>query len=616
VPGRIEDYALIGNTRTAALVSADGSIDWLCFPRFDRPACFAALLGDPSHGRWLIQPKGAIRAVRRRYRPKTLVLETDMETEDGVVRITDCMPLWKGRSDVMRVVHGISGRVPMRMELIVRFGYGFVIPWVRQLNGALRMTGGPDSLELRSAVPTHGEDFKTVAEFVVEPNDRLPFVLSHFPSHEERPIPIDACAAIDDTERRWRDWAEASTYRGRWQEAVTSSLITLKALTFAPTGGMIAAPTTSLPEAYGGVRNWDYRFCWTRDATFTLYAFILAGYRDEARKWRDWLLRAAAGRPEDLQTVYGPAGERQLVEIELDWLPGYQGARPVRIGNAAAAQLQLDVYGEVMDVLHLARTAELDHEFESWRFQVTLMRSLDELWQLPDNGIWEIRGPRQHFVHSKVMAWVAFDRAVKQAERFDLEGPIDHWRARRDEIHAEVCQKGFDPSLGSFVQHYGSRDVDANLLALPLVGFLPPNDPRIRGTVDAIMKRLMVDGFVARYPTQNGVDGLPPGEGAFLPCSFWLADTLALLGRQHEAEQLFERLVAIRNDVGLLSEEYDPRTRRMLGNFPQALSHVALVNSARNLSLPGGPSEHRSRSNHKPPPGSSRVAATRRTSVG
>jgi GH15 family glucan-1,4-alpha-glucosidase len=604
VASRIEDYALIGNTRTAGLVGCDGSIDWMCLPSFDSRSCFAALLGDARHGRWLIAPVAAVTKTARHYRAGTLVLETELTTDEGVVRLTDCMALWEGRSDVIRIVTAVSGRVRMRMELVVRFGYGTVVPWVRRIDGALRMTGGPDSLELRSSVPTHGEDFKTVAEFVVDADDRVPFVLSHFASHGERPIPIDPFAAIEDTERSWKAWASASTYRGKWREAVQTSLVALKALTYHPTGGIVAAPTTSLPEQHGGVRNWDYRFCWVRDATFTLYALILTGYRQEALAWRDWLLRAAAGRPQDLQTVYGVTGERQLVELELDWLPGYEGAKPVRIGNAAASQLQLDVYGEVMDALHVARTAELEKDTESWRFQRALVRFLEKAWEQPDNGIWEIRGPRQHFVHSKVMAWVAFDRAIKGVERYGLDGPVERWRAVREKIHAEVCDKGFDRSRGTFVQHYGSRDVDASLLMIPLVGFLPADDPRAVATVAAIEHDLMVDGLVLRYPTENGVDGLPPGEGVFLPCSFWLADNFALMGRREEAEQLFERLLALRNDVGLLAEEYDPRGRRMLGNFPQALTHVALVNTARNLTRPGGPNEHRSQINDgQPPPG-------------
>lgn len=600
---RIEDYALIGNTRTAALVGLDGSIDWLCLPRFDSGSCFASLLGSPQHGRWLITPTSKVLKRTRAYRPGTLVLETELTTEEGVVRIVDCMPLWQGRADVMRIVMGVSGCVPMRMELIVRFGYGSVVPWVRRVDGTLQMTGGPDSLELRSAVPTRGEDFKTVAEFVVDPNDRVPFVLSHFPSHEERPLPLDPFAAIEDTVRKWEHWSKACAYEGKWREAVQSSLVALKALTYGPTGGIVAAPTTSLPEQLGGVRNWDYRFCWVRDATFTLYAFMLAGYREEAQAWQRWLLRAAAGRPQDLQTVYGVAGERQLVELEIDALPGYAGSKPVRVGNAAASQLQLDVYGEVMDALHVARAAELDTEGESWHFQRALVRFLETAWEQPDNGIWEIRGPQQHFVHSKVMAWVAFDRAVKAIERYSLEGPLERWRALREKVHAEVCEKGFDRERGTFVQTYGSRDVDASLLMIPLVGFLPPTDPRVRGTVAAIEKDLVVDGLVLRYPSENGVDGLPPGEGVFLPCSFWLADNLAMMGRRDEAEHLFERLLALRNDVGLLAEEYDPRAKCMLGNFPQALTHVALVNTARNLTCPGGPSEHRSRTSEEAPPG-------------
>jgi GH15 family glucan-1,4-alpha-glucosidase len=606
---RIEDYALIGNTRTAALVGRDGSIDWLCAPRFDSRACFAALLGTHEHGRWLLAPAANARTVRRSYRGDTLVLETEFETADGRVRVIDCMPPWPDRTDVVRLVEGVRGRVPMRMELIIRCGYGVVVPWVRRVENALLATAGPDSFELRAGVETIGRGFTTIAQFTVRRGQRIPFVISHFPSHQARPLPIDADAAIGATELAWRNWCARCTYDGRWPDAVKRSLITLKALTYAPTGGIVAAPTTSLPERIGGERNWDYRFCWPRDATYTLYALLLAGYHDEAGAWWEWLLRAAAGRPRDLQTVYGLAGERQLAELELAWLPGYRGSAPVRIGNAAAAQCQLDVYGEVIDALHLARTAGLDTAADAWDFQLALLEFLESHWTEPDNGIWEVRGERQHFTHSKVMAWVAFDRAIKAVESHDVAGPVDRWRRTRARIHVDVCRKGYNARRGTFVQHYGSNRLDASLLLMPLVGFLPADDPRVRSTVAAIERELMFGGFVARYLTARRVDGLPAGEGAFLPCSFWLADNMALQGRNAEAEALFERLLAVRNDVGLLSEEYDPRARLQLGNFPQALSHVALINTARNLSRRGGPGEHRGSGMEQPPPGGLKTAA-------
>ncbi|HEV2976647.1 MAG TPA: glycoside hydrolase family 15 protein [Casimicrobiaceae bacterium] len=597
---RIENYALIGNTRTAALVGRDGSIDWLCAPRFDSRACFAALLGTHEHGRWLLAPAAKPRTVRRTYRSDTLVLETEFETEYGTVRLIDCMPPWPDRSDVVRVVEGVRGRVPMRMELIIRCGYGVVVPWVRRVGNGLLATAGPDSFELRAGVETKGKGFTTIAEFTVRRGQRIPFVVTYFPSHQAQPLPIDADAAIAATELAWRKWSARCTYQGRWPDAVKRSLITLKALTYAPTGGIVAALTTSLPERIGGVRNWDYRFCWPRDATYTLYALLLAGYLDEARAWREWLLRAAAGRPQDLQTVYGLAGERQLAELELPWLPGYAGSAPVRIGNAAAAQRQLDVYGEVVDALHLARAAGLDASADAWSFQRALLEFLESHWTEPDNGIWEMRGERRHFTHSKVMAWVAFDRAIKAVEGHDVAGPIERWRRTRARIHADVCRRGYNAKRGTFVQHYGSNKLDASLLLMPLVGFLPSDDSRVRSTVDAIERELMFGGFVKRYLTTRQVDALPAGEGAFLPCSFWLVDNLALQGRNADAEALFERLLGVRNDVGLLSEEYDPRNRVQLGNFPQALSHVALINTARNLSHRGGPNEHRSSGMEEP----------------
>ncbi len=599
----IENYALIGNTRAAGLVGRDGSIDWLCVPRFDSPACFAALLGERDNGRWLLAPQGPTTRVSRRYRPQTLMLETQFETAEGTVRLVDCMPIWSGRTEVVRYVEGVSGRVTMHMELVIRFGYGALVPWVRRVHGALHATAGPDSLRLRAGVELRGEEFTTVATFSVAAGERVPFVLTWFQSHEEPPVPIDPEAALEATERWWREWCAQCTYDGRWPEAVTESLIVLKALTYAPTGGIVAAPTTSLPEYLGGERNWDYRFCWVRDATFSLYALLLAGYHDEAAAWREWLLRAAAGRPQDLQVLYGVAGERNLHERTLDWLKGFAHSGPVRIGNAAAEQLQLDVYGEVMDTLHVARAAGLDPDDASWRLQRVLLEFLESIWSKPDNGIWEVRGPRQHFTHSKMMAWVAFDRAVKAVEIAKLEGPVDHWRTLRQRIHDEICERGYDVERGTFVQHYGARHTDASLLLMPVVGFLPTRDPRVQGTVRAVERELIADGLVLRYPTETGVDGLPPGEGVFLPCSFWLADNYALAGRRDEATALFERLLALRNDVGLFAEEYDPRSRRMLGNFPQAFTHVGLVNTACNLSHGLGPSSHRSQEHDEPPPG-------------
>ena len=586
MPLAIEDYALIGGCHTAALVGRDGSIDWLCFPRFDSPACFAALLGEPGHGRWLLAPAGAVRRVRRRYREGTLVLETDFETAQGAVRVIDCMPLSEERWNLVRIVEGLRGRVAMRMELIIRFDYGSIVPWVRQRDHTLEATAGPDTLELHAGVPIHGAGMTSVAEFDVNEGVRVPFVLNYRASYEPPVRAVGAEKALEATERSWRQWLERCDYRGRWRPAVERSLVALKALTYAPTGGIVAAPTTSLPEQAGGVRNWDYRFCWLRDATFTLNAFLAAGYRDEAVAWREWLLRAAAGAPGDLQILYSLTGKRHVDERELAWLPGYQGAAPVRVGNAAYEQFQLDVYGEVLDTLHLARCAGLPPEPHAWRIERALLGYLELHWQQPDEGIWEIRGPRRHFTHSKVMAWVAFDRAVKAVENFGLDGPLEHWRQVRETIHAQVCERGFDPERNAFVQSYDSTHLDASLLLIPLVGFLPASDPRVRGTVQAIERELVVDGLVQRYSTASGVDGLPLGEGTFLPCSFWLADNLALIGRRGDAEALFERLLALANDVGLLPEEYDPRERRMLGNFPQALTHVALINTARLLSLP------------------------------
>jgi GH15 family glucan-1,4-alpha-glucosidase len=586
MPTPIEDYALIGDCHTAALVGRDGSIDWLCFPRFDSGACFAALLGEPAHGRWLIAPAAGVRSIRRQYREGTLVLETEFETDDGAVRIIDCMPLSDERWDVLRIVEGLRGRVTMRMELVIRFDYGSIVPWVRRLDSTILATAGPDTLELHTPVAVRGENMKTVAEFQVGEGERIPFSLNYRPSHEATQKAIDAEQALTATESEWRKWSGRCEYQGRWRDAMVRSLITLKALTYAPTGGLVAAPTTSLPEQPGGVRNWDYRYCWLRDATFTLNALLHAGYQEEAVAWREWLLRAAAGSPEALQVLYSVIGERRLDEIEIDWLPGYGGAAPVRVGNAATKQFQLDIYGEVMDTLHLARDAGLEPEPHAWEIQLVLMKFLEAHWQQPDEGIWEIRGPRRHFTYSKVMAWVAFDRVIKDAERYALNGPVERWRQVRDAIHAQVCASGFDARRNTFVQSYGSPQLDASLLLIPQVGFLPSDDPRVRATVDAIGRDLVVDGLVLRYSTATGVDALPPGEGTFLPCSFWFADGLVLTGRRMEGVALFERLLALSNDVGLLAEEYDTRGRRMLGNFPQALTHMALINTACLLSIP------------------------------
>jgi GH15 family glucan-1,4-alpha-glucosidase len=580
---RIEDYAIVGDTETAALVAKDGSIDWLCLPRFDSAACFAALLGEPRHGRWRLAPRDPVTRVTRRYRDGTLVLETVHETASGAVRLVDCMPPEEALPNLVRVVEGVRGEVAMRMELVIRFDYGQTVPWVRRAEGALRAVGGPDALELRTPVATRGEGFTTVADFVVREGERVPFALSWHPSHAPPPAPVDVEAEILRAELWWRRWSSRCGYRGPWREAVTSSLVALKALTYAPTGGIVAAATTSLPEHLGGVRYWDYRYCWLRDATFTLYALLLSGHQHEAGAWRDWLLRAIAGDPAQLQIMYGVAGERRLPELELPWLPGYEGSAPVRIGNAAADQLQLDVFGEVLDALHQARRSGLSGDGSAWAVQRALLDWLEGGWRLEDEGLWEVRGPRQHFTHSKLMSWVAFDRAVKAVECFGLEGPVDRWKALRAEVHAEVCEKGFDPGIGAFTQAYGSRALDASLLLVPIVGFLPPRDPRVAGTVAAIERELLHDGFVLRYRTHETEDGLPPGEGAFLACSFWLADNYALLGREAEARALFERLLALRNDVGLLAEEYDPVAGRQLGNFPQAFSHVGVVNTAFNL---------------------------------
>jgi GH15 family glucan-1,4-alpha-glucosidase len=604
VTQRLEDYALIGDTRTAALVGRDGSIDWLCLPRFDSGAVFASLLDRESSGRWLLAPRGGVRRVDRRYRPGSVVLETMFETEDGAVRIVDAMPVHGSSPSVARLVQGVRGRVPMRMELVLRFDYGSIVPWVRSVDGVLHAIAGPDAVALVTDVDTHGHDVDgvrtTVAEFEIDEGEELTFSLGWFPSQDGRPDDLDAAAGIANTEMWWRAWSARSTYDGRWPELVQRSLLTLKALTYAPTGGIVAAPTTSIPESLGGVRNWDYRYCWLRDATFTLYALMIAGYVQEAVEWRDWLLRAVAGDPADLQIMYGPAGERRLTELELPWLSGYGGSRPVRIGNAASQQYQLDVYGEIMDTLHQTRRHGIDPDPAAWDLEQVLMGFLESGWRKPDEGIWEVRGPRRHFTHSKAMAWVAFDRAVHAIERYHLGGPLERWKALRQEVHDEVCARGYDPDRKTFVQYYGSKKVDASLLMLPLLGFLPATDERMVGTVAAVQRELVHNGFVSRYETSHRgeIDGLPAGEGAFLPCSFWLADCLSLMGRRAEAEQLFGRLTGVANDVGLLSEEYDTDEARLVGNFPQAFTHVSLVNTACNLSAgEQGPARARARHN-------------------
>jgi len=581
---RIEDYGLIGDLQAAALVGRNGSIDWLCLPRFDSAACFAALLGDDWNGRWLLAPDCEVLRVERRYRERTLVHELDFRCPTGVARVIDFMPPRGEEPDLVRIVEGIEGSVPMRMELVIRFGYGSIVPWVRRAGDGMRIAvAGPDALALRTPVSVRGENLRTVAEFTVAAGERAPFVLTWYPSHTAVPEPIDPERSLDETCGFWREWLGNCTYGGRWDEAVTRSLMTLKAMTYAPTGGIVAAPTTSLPEHIGGVRNWDYRYCWLRDATFALDALLDCGFTREAEDWRAWLLRAVAGDPDDLQIMYGPAGERRLPERELTWLAGYEGSRPVRVGNGASRQFQLDVYGEVLDVLHQARRHHVEPDDQSWAIQRVMLADLERRWREPDEGIWEVRGPRRHFTHSKVMAWVAFDRGVKAVEEFGRQGPVERWRASRDEIHAEVLERGWDGELGSFVQSYGSKRLDASLLTIPLFRFLPAEDPRVRGTLEAVRRELLVDGFVQRYRHDEDVedvDGLPPGEGAFFLCSFWFVDNLILLGELDEAQELFERLLALRNDLGLLSEEYDPRLRRLVGNFPQAFSHIGLVNTA------------------------------------
>jgi GH15 family glucan-1,4-alpha-glucosidase len=598
VPEKIEDYALIGDLLTCALVGRTGSIDWLCFPRFDSNACFAALLGDDRHGHWRIAPSDGGTCARRSYRGDTLVLDNFWETAEGTARVVDFMPPRGEAPDIVRIVEGVEGRVHMSSELRIRFGYGRIVPWVRRIDGDLMAIAGPDSIHFRTPVESHGRDFTTYSDFTISKGQRVPFVLTWQASHLPPPKPVDPFRALAQTLRFWNEWTEKCQYDGEWRDAVIRSLITLKALTYAPTGGIVAAATSSLPERLHGERNWDYRYSWLRDSTFTLQALLYAGYHDEARAWREWLLRAIAGDPAKLQIMYGIMGERHLSEYEADWLPGYEGSSPVRIGNAAVDQFQLDVWGEVLDSLYLARGSGLEIEDEAWRLQAALVRFLETCWQKPDEGIWEVRGGRQQFVHSKVMAWVGLDRAVRSVQRWKVEGPVARWKSVRDQIHADVCANGFNEDLGAFTQYYGSTTLDAALLLIPQVGFLPPDDPRVTGTIEAIRLELCENGFVKRYSTERGVDGLTGDEGAFLACSFWLADDLHLIGQDDEARKMFESLLGIRNDVGLLAEEYDPQSGRQLGNTPQAYSHVALVNTARNLSQHGKHAGRRHR--HEP----------------
>ncbi|HTQ48296.1 MAG TPA: glycoside hydrolase family 15 protein [Polyangiaceae bacterium] len=588
VPSRIEDYALIGDCQTAALVSRSGSIDWLCLPRFDSGACFAALLGGPEHGRWTLAPKGRVHRVTRAYREGTLVLDTTFECDGGVVVLTDFMPLRERVPHLVRIVRCTRGRVRIATQLVVRFDYGSIVPWVRRQGEEVLAIAGPDSLRIQSEMPLRGAHLTTVGEMDLPQGLEVALSATWHPSHVKSPERIDERAMLRRAERDWRDWSSRCTYDGPWRDQVLRSLVTLKALTHAPTGGIVAAPTTSLPECLGGVRNWDYRFTWVRDAAFTLIALIENGYTEEALAWRDWLLRAVAGDPAKMQILYGVDGFRRVEEQKIEWLPGYEGARPVRIGNAAHTQRQLDVYGEIMDAMHQARLRGFPPDPKAWDMACALLDHLEACWADADDGIWEMRGPRRQFTHSKMMTWVAFDRAVKRVQAIGGAGDVERWKAVRDRIHDEVCRLGFDASVGAFVQYYGSKELDASLLMMPLVGFLPVTDPRVQSTVAAIQRDLVTDGgLVLRYRTDREVDGLPEGEGVFLPCSFWLADDLALLGRHDEACRLFERLLGLCNDVGLVSEEYDPHARRLVGNFPQAFTHVSLVNCARQLAEPG-----------------------------
>lgn len=580
---RIEDYAVVGDLQTAALISTEGSIDWLCLPRFDSPACFNALLDTPKAGRWLLAPADAGECTRRHYRKGTLILETEWETPTGKAKVIDFMPPRDGAADIVRIVVGVRGSVRMHGELVLRFDYGHIVPWVRHDDQGIHAIAGPDAAYLVTEAPLRGERMRTVSDFTVRAGERVPFVLAWTPSHMPRPGPIDPEAVLASTESFWREWSAKCTITGPYREAIQRSLITLKALTYDPTGGIVAAVTTSLPEQLGGPRNWDYRYCWLRDATLTLQALLAAGYTEEAASWRDWLLRAVAGDPADLQIMYGIHGERRLPEMELPWLEGYEKSAPVRIGNGAAGQLQLDVWGEVLDCLALTRHSQLEHSDEAWDVQVALMEHLEGVWQRPDNGLWEMRGPQRHFTHSKVMAWVAADRMVEGVRDFGLVGPADRWEALRDRIHADVMANGFDAERNTFVQSYGRPELDASLLLIPRVGFLPPDDPRVAGTIDAVQRELTRDGFVLRYRPADADDGLPGDEGVFVACSFWLVEALIGVGRRREAKELFERLLTLRNDVGLLSEEWGVEAGRQLGNTPQAFSHFALVMSALEL---------------------------------
>jgi GH15 family glucan-1,4-alpha-glucosidase len=581
----IEDYGMIGDCETVAFVGRDGSIDWLCWPRFDSDACFAALLGTPENGRWLLAPASPVKSSSRKYRNHTLILETRFETADGEATVIDFMPPRRGDAALVRIVRGDRGLVRMRMELTIRFDYGLSVPWINSIGERLlHAIIGPDLIAINSSVVLHHSVGIVTAEFTIHPGETASFVISHGSSHKPAPLPVSSSAALAETERFWLDWASHCTYQGPDADAVERSLITLKALIYAPTGGVVAAPTTSLPEELGGTRNWDYRYCWLRDASLTLLAFMNTGYHSEAAAWRDWLLRAVAGEPTQNQIMYGIAGERRLLEWEVSWLPGYENCKPVRVGNAAANQLQLDVYGEVVDAVHQARKGALGVSEQGIAIQQEWMKHLEKTWMQPDEGIWEVRGGRQQFTHSKVMVWVAVDRTIKDFERLGVKGPLDHWRTLRNKVHEDVCKNGFNPSLGTFVQSYRSTALDATLLLIPILGFLPASDPRVVATIEAIERRLVMDGFVMRYDTRESVDGLPGLEATFLLCSFWLVDCLILLGRHNDARRLFDRLLSLRNDLGLLAEEYDPVSHRLLGNFPQAFSHLGLINSAVNLS--------------------------------
>lgn len=592
---RIEDYGFIGNMVTGALVGRDGSIDWLCLPEFDDDACFAALLGRPEHGHWKIAPDIGGYAVKRQYRKNTAILETTFESDKGSVTVTDFMPIAEERDrvDLIRIVRCDRGQVNMQSRLALRFDYGEILPWVQKSDAGIIAIAGPDAIQFQSDVPLRGQDMMTWADFMLKQGEQKGFCLTWFPSHLPAPLPIVPDFMMRRTERWWQEWAGRASDFDRWNDAVIRSLITLKTLTFRPTGAIVAAPTASLPEKIGGERNWDYRYCWIRDSTLTLYAFLISGYTEEAKAWRHWLLRAAAGDPAKLQIMYGLHGERRLTELELPWLPGYEGSKPVRIGNEAYTQMQLDVYGELMDTLHVARKFKLEPFEEAWRMQKAFVDFVGRAWREPDFGLWEMRGPAQHFTHSKIMAWVVFDRAIKAVDAFGLDGPIEEWRATAAEIHEDVCRNGIHPEKGCFVQTYGGKTLDASLLLIAQLGFIPANDPRFIKTVEAVERELISDGFVLRYRTEEAKDGLSPGEGAFLACSFWLVDAYVLIGRYDDAVALLERLLSLRNDLGLLAEEYNAAENRQIGNFPQAFSHIALINSVHNLTVQKNPAQDR-----------------------